>query len=94
MKISASRQVSDWLQSLPPETRGRVRAALRRLADGKPVDVKTLQGELDGFCRLSVGEWRIVYRHRPGNIATLEYADSRSVVYEVFTRLLRLGEID
>ena len=62
MKISASRQVSDWLQSLPPETKGRVRAALRRLADGKPVDVKALQGELDGFCRLSVGEWRIVYR--------------------------------
>jgi len=51
MKILASDQVQRWLIALPPETKKRVRAALRGLERGRG-DIKALSGELEGFCRL------------------------------------------
>jgi len=35
MRISASEQVAEWLGRLPPETKRRVRAALKGLEDWK-----------------------------------------------------------
>jgi mRNA interferase RelE/StbE len=93
MKISASEQVTEWLRSLSPETKRRVRAALRGLEDWKG-DIKALQGELDGFYRLRVGGYRIVYRVTAGKMIQLEYADMRDIVYETFRELRILGEMD
>jgi mRNA interferase RelE/StbE len=92
MKISASDQVAEWLSSLPPEPKRRVRAALRGLEhwDG---DIKPLQGELQGFYRLRVGGYRIVYRVMVSQRIRLDYADTRDVVYEAFRRLRILGEM-
>ena len=61
MRTSASDQVVGWLRSLPPEPRQRVRAALKGLVDWRG-DIKALRGELEGFYRLRVGGYRIVYR--------------------------------
>ena len=41
MKISASDQVAGWLCALPPQTKRRVRTALRALSKGKG-DIKGL----------------------------------------------------
>jgi len=87
MAISASDQVQRWLVSLPPETKKRVRAAVRGL-DGGRGDIKALHSELEGFCRLRIGGLRIVYSQHPGNLIQLEYADSRDVVYETFLKVL------
>ena len=78
MKISASEQVAGWLRGLPPEPKRRVRAALRGLEHWQG-DIKALQGELDGFYRLRVGGYRLVYRIRAGQTIQLEYADTSSV---------------
>jgi hypothetical protein len=83
MKISASDQVQRWLIALPPETKKRVRAAVRGLEKGRG-DIKALRGELEGFCRL-----RIVYSQHRGQIIRLEYAGSRDVVYETFLKVLQ-----
>jgi len=48
MKILASDLVQRWLIALPPETKKRVRAAVRGLEKGRG-DIKALRGELDGF---------------------------------------------
>ena len=55
MKISASDQVAVWLCELPRQTKHRVRQALRGLAEGKG-DIKGLQGPLEGFNRLRIGD--------------------------------------
>jgi len=93
MKISASEQVAGWLRGLPPEPRRRIRAALKGLEDWKG-DIKALQGELDGFYRLRVGGYRIVYRVAHGQMIQLEYADTCDVVYETFRELRILGEMN
>ena len=75
MKISASDQVASWLTSLPPQTKRRVRLALRALAKGKG-DIKGLQGSLEGFNCLRVGGIRIIYRQIFGQEILLEYAET------------------
>ncbi len=87
MKILASDLVQRWLIALPPETKKRVRAAVRGLEKGRG-DIKALRGELDGFCRLRIEGLRIVYSQHRGQIIRLEYADSRDVVYETFLKVL------
>jgi mRNA-degrading endonuclease RelE of RelBE toxin-antitoxin system len=87
MTILASEQARAWLVALPPDTKRRVRPALRALAEGKG-DIKALRGALEGCCRLRVGGLRIVYRHLPGQVIKLDYAETRDVVYEHFLALL------
>lgn len=87
MRILASDQVQGWLVALPPDTKKRVRSALRGLAKGRG-DIKALRGELEGFCRLRIGGLRIVYSQLPKETLRLEYADRRDVVYETFLKIL------
>ncbi len=93
MKISASDQVAGWLSGLPPDPKRRVRAALRGLEDWKG-DIKALRGELEGFYRLRVGGYRIVYRVVKGEVIRLDYADTRDLVYEAFRQLRILAEMN
>jgi len=63
MRVSGSEQVQKWLMGLPPETKRRVRAALKTLeASGRNLDIKALRRELEGFYRLRIGDYRIVYQ--------------------------------
>lgn len=87
IRISASEQVATWLTALPPQTKHRVRLALRGLAEGKG-DIKGLQGPLEGFNRLRVGGIRIIYRQVSTREIRLDYAQTRDMVYEVFERIL------
>jgi len=72
---------------LPPQTKKRVRTALRALAKGKG-DIKGLQGDLEGFSRLRIGGIRILHRQVSVREIRLEYANIRDVVYEMFRQLL------
>jgi mRNA-degrading endonuclease RelE of RelBE toxin-antitoxin system len=93
MKISASEQVTLWLRGLPPQTKRRVRAALRGLAaSGHDLDVKALRRELEGFYRLRVGDHRLVYHLESRKCIYLDYVDLREEVYEAFRRLRALRE--
>jgi len=72
----------------------RIRRALKALAAGKhrTLDIKPLRGELEGWCRLRVGDYRIIYRLAPGPTLQLDYADVRDVVYDIFRALRALRE--
>ena len=87
MRILASEQVQDWLVALPPETKRRVRKALRQLQSSRG-DIRGLRGSLQGFNRVRIGGMRIVDSQKSGNVIQLEYAESRDVVYENFLRVL------
>ena len=93
MRISASEQAAEWLASLPPEPKRRVRAALKGLETWQG-DIKPLRGEFEGFYRLRVGGYRIVYRVTSGQVIQLEYADTRDAVYETFRQLRMLSEMN
>jgi len=93
MKISASEQVVEWLSRLAPEPKRRVRVALKGLETWRG-DIAPLHGELEGFYRLRIGGYRVVFRAMGRQMIRLEYADTRDVVYEVFRQLRMLSEMN
>ena len=76
-RVELDSQVADFVRSLAPEPRKAVRAALRML---------------HGFTRLRVRHYRVIVQFvsRAGRrIARCVYAERRSMVYELFSEILR-----
>lgn len=80
-------QVTEYVRRLAPEQRRAIKAALRVLESGKATDTRPLEDELEGFYRLRVGKFRIVYRHVPAVGISCEFIEVRRLVYERFTSL-------
>ncbi len=87
MTIKPSEQVADFLRCLAPEPRRQLRLAIRSLARGRG-DVRALEGELAGYCRLRVGSYRVILWQR-ATVIECVFAERRSIVYEVFAEELR-----
>ena len=58
--IRIKRSAAKELRRLPPDDRGRLVAAIDRLAD-EPLAGSVLKGEFSGMRRLRVGPYRIIY---------------------------------
>jgi len=82
MRVVLARQVVDFVHRLPPEPKRRLRRALRDLTAQKG-DIRALEPPLEGYCRLRVGGYRVVFSY--AKRATIEciFAEQRSVVYEL-----------
>jgi mRNA-degrading endonuclease RelE of RelBE toxin-antitoxin system len=90
-RVEVSPQVVQYVQSLPPGPRRTLRLAIRGLARGRG-DVRALEGELADFSRLRVGAHRVVFHVEVRDAERLircDYAEKRSVVYEVFAEILQ-----
>lgn len=90
MKIELTEQVREFIRGCPPEPRRWLREALRKLVDEKG-DIKVLDGELEGYYRLRVRSYRIIFRYdsrKSGRMIRCDFAEHRGVVYETFLRLL------
>jgi mRNA-degrading endonuclease RelE of RelBE toxin-antitoxin system len=90
MKIELAEQVREFIRACPPEPRRWLRDALRKLAEEKG-DIKVLDGELEGYHRLRVRSYRIIFRYetvRHERIIRCDFAERRSVIFETFLRLL------
>ncbi len=88
MKIEVEQQVRDFVGSLAPEPRRLIREALQKLAQEKG-DIRALEGELEGFYRLRVGRYRIIFcyrRERQTRMIRCVYAAHRTLIYEVFAQ--------
>ena len=77
----------EFIRSLATDTRRKVLAALRALESGDG-DVKVLEGPLQGWYRLRVGRYRIIYREMPGRVLQCVFDEARGVVYDLFEKLL------
>ena len=89
-KVELDPQVADFVRSLTPEPRQRMRTALRALEKDQG-DLRSLEGDLTGYCRLRVGSYRIIIRFhtdREQRIARCVFAERRSIVYELFAALI------
>ena len=89
MTIRLSAQVA--LNFVPQPAAGtwrrQLRLAIRSLADGRG-DVKALEGDLAGYCRLRVGSYRVIL-WRSATVIECIFAERRSIVYEIFAEELR-----
>jgi len=89
MKIEVSEQVRNFLRTCPPEPRRWLREALRNLAEEKS-DLKALDGDLEGYHRLRVRSYRIIFRYETGKSGRkifCPFVEHRSIVYETFLDL-------
>ena len=88
MRVVLAAQVVAFVSRLPPEPKCRLRCALRDLAREQG-DIKALEAPLEGYCRLRIGGYRVVFSY--GKRGTLEciFAEQRSVVYELLFERLR-----
>ena len=87
MKVLVAPQVAEFARRLPPGPKQRVRRALRGLATEKG-DIKALEPPLDGYCRLRIGGYRIVFSYaRRGTIECI-FAEQRSIVHDLLMERL------
>jgi mRNA-degrading endonuclease RelE of RelBE toxin-antitoxin system len=92
-KVNVASQVEDFVKSLAPEPRRRLRMAIKALAKDRG-DIKRLEGGLEGYSRLRISGHRVIFAERAERgerIIDCVFAEKRSVVYELFLRLLSEG---
>ncbi|HEV2390881.1 MAG TPA: hypothetical protein VG146_00820 [Verrucomicrobiae bacterium] len=95
-EVRVGPQVEAFVKSLAPAPRQALRRAIKGLARQKG-DIKALEGKLSGWRRLRLGGYRVLYKetsHGGARFINCVFANPRSVVYEIFSRLLadQLGE--
>ena len=91
MKVELEQQVVDFIRSLAPEPRRAIRRSLKNL-DNEEGDIRALEGELEGFYRLRVLRYRIIFFYHvrgKSRIIRCVYAAPRGIVYEVFAQSIR-----
>lgn len=79
-----SDQVVSALQGLHPGVRKDIRRALAEVDHGRPRDVRPLVDQLDGFWRLRVGKYRIIFRYQQGEMIA-EFLGPRASVDQDFS---------
>jgi mRNA-degrading endonuclease RelE of RelBE toxin-antitoxin system len=87
MRVLLARQVVEFVRRLPPDPKRRLRLALRDLTREKG-DIRALEPPLDGYCRLRVGGYRIVFSYAKRGTIECIFAEQRSVVYELLLERL------
>ncbi|MBK7582528.1 MAG: hypothetical protein IPI67_20315 [Myxococcales bacterium] len=87
MKVAVSLQVAEFVRTQAPEGRRQLRGALRALGLGKG-DVRALEGPLEGYCRLRVGGYRVIFCYAGRQTIQCIFAERRSIIYEVFAQVL------
>ena len=90
-KVEISDQVMNFVRSLAPEPRRSLRLGLRDL-EGERGDIKQLEGDLAGWCRLRVKNYRVVFRYEVAEgrrTARCVFAERRELVYELFAEAMK-----
>jgi mRNA-degrading endonuclease RelE of RelBE toxin-antitoxin system len=86
-------QAEAFIKALAPEPRQAVRLAIKKLAEGKTaaLDLRTLEGPLQGYFRLRIRTFRVIYCVHSGSKGPeliFVAAGPRSTVYEAFEKIL------
>lgn len=91
--VRISEQVDEFIRQLSPVPRKRLRDELRKLALGS-ASTKSLVEPLEGYHRISSGNYRVVFRyemHGGRQIALCIHAGPRSIIYEQFEKQFKPG---
>jgi len=90
LPIEAPAAIFEFIQRQAPEPRQALREGLRRLAREQG-EIKALQGDLEGYHRLRVGSYRIIfcYESRPQRAIRCVLIERRALVYQIFTDMVK-----
>ena len=86
IRVRIQEEVLDYLRILPPQPRHALKIAIKKLSEEQG-DIKSLTDDLEGFHRLRVRSYRVVFEYSVINgesVITCVYAGSRKWIYEVF----------
>jgi mRNA-degrading endonuclease RelE of RelBE toxin-antitoxin system len=83
--VHVREQVKEFIDTLAPESRRKIRFCLRGLETERG-DCVPLKEKLAGYHRLRIGGYRVLYRYLPGKVIECVFAESRSLVYHLFER--------
>ena len=81
-----------FLQRQPPAAKRKLREALHAIERGEAFP-EPLEGELDGFYKLKVADYRMLLQAVPGGRGPcfrVVFAEKRRAVYLLFSQILRL----
>ena len=84
-RVQVREQVKGFIATLGPESRRKMRLALRGL-ELERGDRLSLKEKLSGYHRLRVGGYRVVYRYLPGKVIECVFAEERSLIYCLFEK--------
>lgn len=84
-RVEVSLQVRDFHARMGMTHRRTLKRALAGLATERG-DIKALGERLEGFHRLRVGPYRVIFRYGDSRTIRCEFIERRSLVYEVFER--------
>jgi mRNA-degrading endonuclease RelE of RelBE toxin-antitoxin system len=84
-RVVVREQVKGFIETLGPESRKKVRLALRGL-ESERGDRLPLKEKLSGYHRLRVGGYRVVYRYLPGKVIECVFAEERGLIYNLFEK--------
>jgi mRNA-degrading endonuclease RelE of RelBE toxin-antitoxin system len=89
-RVEVFPQVLEFVAGLPPAPRHAIRLAIRGLQHWRG-DIRPLRGKLEGYYRLRVSRWRILFRvQTSGETQVIQcvFAEARALVYEVFSQVM------
>jgi mRNA interferase RelE/StbE len=81
--LRPSVQVLEFARRLAPEPRRGVKQALVGLRAEKGT-IRSLDGNLSGYCRLRVGRHRIIFSYAADGAIEALFIEERQLVYELF----------
>ena len=82
-RVQVREPVLRYYQRLGQQDRRTVKKAILGLAQEKG-DIRSLRDRLEGYYRLRVGSYRVIYRYLPGRVIECVYMNDRALVYDVF----------
>ncbi len=85
--VKVRAQVKDFFETLGMEDARKLKRALTLLAQERG-DITALHEPLEGYYRLRVGSYRVIFAYSRGQVIECVYAGHRSLVYEVLEREL------
>ena len=87
-RLSVPDETADFLRSLHPEIKRKIKAALNLIASDAGVG-KSLRDELRGLKSFQIGRFRIIYRVTSKRIIEIVAIGPRRTIYEETYRLLK-----
>jgi len=82
-RVKIREQVWNFYGRLGPDQRRVVKRALSQLQQERG-DIRALRERLEGYYRLRIGVYRVVFRYLPGRVIECVYMNDRALVYDVF----------
>jgi len=92
-EVTLDDQPLAFIQRQPPHTKRKLREALHAIERGA-VFPEPLEGELDGFYKVKVAEFRMLLQAVSGGRGPrfrVVFAEKRRAVYVLFSQILGLG---